>query len=202
MGFKPWPILVDACFSPYLAPPRLSGFGPTQALVIPEKALVAFTPRALALLTVSAMVEGLVKAPLKFIVLRGCALAVTGPLAAILISTLGTRLWLYPMLHSPALITLIWLAGWLGLALADLTTRIVRRDLEAQLASAAAMILKDDEAVDAARTTLALKNLEEEAPPAWRDWFSHRYSRPAFLKRCQHYRRLNASAVPFPPKNA
>jgi len=147
------------------------------------------------------MVEGLVKAPLKFIFLRGCALAVAGPLAAILLSTLGTRLWLYPLLHNPALAILFWLAGWLGLALADFTTRIVRRDLEAQLASAAALILKDDEAVDAALTTLAVKNLEEEAPPAWRDWFSHRYGRPAFLKRCQHYRRLNADPAPTGKKS-
>jgi hypothetical protein len=202
MGTKPWPIPVDTSFSPYLAPPRLSGFGPTQTLIIPEKALVTFTPRALALLTVPAVVEGLVKAPLNFILLRGCALAVAGPLAAILISTLGARLWIYPMFHKPALVLLIWLAAWLGLALADFTTRLVRRDLEAQLAAAAALILRDDEAVDAARSTLALKNLEEEAPPAWRDWFSHNYGRPAFLKRCQHYRRLNANAVPFPPKNA
>jgi len=202
MGSKPWPIRIDTTFSPYLTTPRLSGFGSAQALVIPEKALSAFTPRALALLTVSAMVEGLVKAPLKFILLRGCALAVAGPLAAIFISTLGARMWFYPMFHNPALVILIWLAGWLGLALADFTTRIVRRDLEAQLASAAALILKDEEAVDAARTTLALKNLEEEAPPAWRDWFSQRYGRPAFLKRCRHYRSLNASAGPFPPKNA
>lgn len=198
MGFKPWPIRVDASFSPYLAPPRLSGFGSTQTLVIPEQALGAFTPRALALLTVSAMVEGLVKAPLKFIFLRGCALAVAGPLAAIFISTVGARLWLYPLFHNPSLVILIWLAGWLGLALADFTTRLVRRDLEAQLASAAAQILNDDEALDAARTTLAVKNLEEETPPAWRDWFSPRYGRPAFLKRCRHYRRLNANAAPFP----
>jgi len=201
MGFKPWPIRIDTSFSPYLTTPHLSGFGSTQTLVIPEKALSAFTPRALALLTVSAMVEGLAKAPLKFIFLRGCALAVASPLAAILICTLGARMWFYPILHNPALVILIWLAGWLGLALADFTTRIVRRDLEAQLASAAALILKDDEAVDAARTTLALKNLEEEAPPAWRDWFSPRYGRPAFLKRCQHYRGLNANAAPFPPQN-
>ena len=203
MGFKPWPILIDTSFNPYLTTPRLSGFGSAQVLVIPEKALSAFTPRALALLTVSTMVEGLVKAPLKFIFLRGCAVAVAGPLAAIFICTLGARMWFYPMLHNPALVILIWLAGWLGLALADFTTRLVRRDLEAQLAAAAAMILKDDEAVDAARTTLALKNLEEDNPPPWRDLFNQRYGRPAFLKRCQHYRLVNANSASFPPnKNA
>jgi hypothetical protein len=198
MGFKPWPMRVTTSFNPYLEPPRLSGFGPTQTLVISEKALGAFTPRALNLLTVSAMVEGLVKAPLKLLFLRGSALAVAIPLAAILISTLGTRLWLYPLVHNPALVILVWLAGWLGLILADFTTRLVRRDLSAQLAAAAALILKDDEAADAARTTLAVKNLEEEAPSAWRNWFSLHYSRPVFLKRFQHYRRLNANAIPSP----
>ena len=192
MGFKPWPIRISTTFNPYLEPPRLSGFGPTQTLIISERALSAFTPRALTLLTVSAMVEGLVKAPLKFLLLRGCALAVAGPLAAVFISTLGTRLWLYPLTYNPALVILIWLAGWIGLSLADFSARLVRRDLSAQLAAAAALILKDDEAASAARTALAVKNLEEEAPPAWRNWFSLHYSYPVFLKRFQHYRRLNA----------
>ncbi|MDR2725159.1 MAG: hypothetical protein LBC90_03645 [Candidatus Adiutrix sp.] len=199
MGFKPWPLRVATTFSPFLEPPRLSGFGPTQTLVISEKALGAFTPRALNLLAVSAMVEGLVKAPLKFLFLRGCALAVAVPLAAVFISTLGTRLWLYPLVHNPALIILVWLAGWLGLALADFSTRLVRRDLSTQLAAAAALILKDDEAADAARTTLSVKNLEEETPPAWRNWFSRHHSRPIFLKRFQYYRRLNANAIASQP---
>jgi len=196
MGFKPWPIRVTTTFSPYLEPPRLSGLGPTQTLIIPEKALGAFPPRALILLAVSAVVEGLVKAPLKFIFLRGCALAVAVPLAAVFLSTLGTRLWLYPLTYSPALIILVWLAGWLGLNLADFTTRLVRRDLEAQLAAAAALLVKDDGAAGVARNILAVKNLEEENPPAWRNWFSHRHSQSVFLKRFQHYRRLNANAVP------
>ncbi|MCL2029237.1 MAG: hypothetical protein FWG97_02330 [Deltaproteobacteria bacterium] len=194
MDFRPRPIQVSATFSPYLSPPRLSGLGPTQTLVISEKALAAFTPRALTLLTVSAVVEGLVKTPLKFFLLRLCALAAAGPLAAVFIGTLGARLWLYPMVYNPALIILVWLAAWLGLTLADFTARLVRRDMEAQLAAAAAMILKDDEAVRAARATLAARNLEEEAPPAWRDWFSHSYGAPAFLKRYQHYRRLNSAS--------
>jgi hypothetical protein len=147
-------------------------------------------------------VEGLVKAPLKFIFLRGCALAVAVPLAAVLISTLGNRLWLYPLNCNPSLIILVWLASWFGLTLADFAARIVRRDLEAQLAAAAALILKDDEAIIAARTTLAVKNLEEETPPAWRNWFSRRYSSQIFLKRFQHYRRLNANAINSPPNNA
>jgi hypothetical protein len=196
MGFKPWPIRVATTFNPYLTPPRLSGLGSSQTLIISEKALSAFPPRALTLLTVSAVVEGLVKAPLKFLPLRGCALAVAAPLTAVLLGTLGTHLWLYPLVHNPALITLVWLAGWSGLILAEFATRIVRRDLEAQLSAAAATILKDDAAVGAARVTLAVKNLEEEAPPAWRNWFSHRYSSQAFIKRFQHYRRLNENAVP------
>jgi hypothetical protein len=171
-------------------------------LVISEKALGAFTPRALTFLTVSAVVGGLVKAPLKFVFLRGCALGVAAPLAAVLLHTLGYHLWQYPFINNPALIILVWLAAWFGLNLADFSARIVRRDLEAQLAAAAALILKDDEAVEAARTTLAAKNLEEEAPPAWRNWFSHSYSRQVFMKRFQHYRRLNANAPgrsPGPP---
>jgi hypothetical protein len=200
--FKPWAIRVDTTPSPYLAPPRLSGLGPAQTLVIPENALGAFVPRALNLLTVSAVMEGLVKAPLKILFLRGCALAVVAPLAAVFIKTLGPRLWLYPLIYNPALIILVWLAGWLGLTLANFSARIVRRDLEVQLAAAAALILKDDEAVGSARTTLAVKNLEEDDPPAWRDWFSDRYSRPVFMKRFQHYRSLNANAIPHPPKDA
>ena|GEM_PF-2272803 len=195
MGLKPPPIRVSTAFSPFLAPPRLIGLGPAQTLVISEKALAAFTPRALTFLTISAMLEGLVKAPMKFFCLRLCALAAAVPLAAVLIGTLGTRLWLYPLVFSPSLIILVWLAGWLGLTLADFTSRLVRRDLEAQLAAAASMILKDDEAAGMARAALAAKNLEEEAPPAWRDWFSYSYSSPAFMKRCQHYRRLNEGAL-------
>jgi hypothetical protein len=49
---------------------------------------------------------------------------------------------------------------------------------------------------------MARKNLEEESPPAWRDWFYHSYSTPVFLKRFQHYRRLNANAVASPPEDA
>jgi len=202
LGFKPWPIRVTTTPSPYLAFPRLSGFGPTQILVIPENAPGAFTPRALNLMIVAAAMEGLVRAPLRILFLRGCALAVAVPVAAMFISIIGPRLWLYPLVYNPALILLVWLAAWMGLALADFSARIVRRDLEVQLAAAAAQILKDDEAAGSARATLAVKNLEEEDPPAWRDWFSTHYSRPVFMKRFKHYRHLNKNTVPNPPGDA
>ena len=199
MGLKPWPIRVATTVSPYLSPPRLSGLGPTQTLIIPESALVAFVPRALNLLTLSAVMEGLVKAPLKLFFLRACALLVALPLAAIFISALGRHLWLYPFTYNPALISLVWLAVWFGLTLADLFTRIVRRDLEVQLAAAAAIVLKDDEAAGSARSALAVKNLEEDAPPAWRNMFSRRYSLPVFFKRFQYYRRRNAESAFYHP---
>ncbi|MDR3038116.1 MAG: hypothetical protein LBV21_02325, partial [Candidatus Adiutrix sp.] len=175
---------------PELSPPRLTGFGPTLTLVIPEKALAFFKPREIALLTGSAMVERLVKAPLKFLCLRFFALAAAVPLAALFLSALGPGLWLYPLTFNPALVTLIWPAAWIGLALGDFSSRLTRRELEIQLAAAAAFILKDEGALADALATLAAENLEETSPPAWRELFSRRFSRPAFLKRFQAHRRF------------
>ncbi|GHV57008.1 hypothetical protein FACS189460_2810 [Deltaproteobacteria bacterium] len=191
-GLKAPAFRVDTSFSLELSPPRLIGLGPTLALVIPEKALACFTPREIALLTGSAMVERLVKAPLKFLCLRFAALIAAICLAPVFLGTLGGNLWLYPLSFNPALVTLIWLSAWLGLVLGEFSTRLTRRELEIQLANAAVHIFKDEEALAEALTTLAAKNLEEASPPSWRELFGRRFSRSAFLKRFQARRQLTA----------
>lgn len=183
-------LAVSTSFSPTLEPPRLEGLGRTTRLIIPEKALAAFTPRELSVMVVAAAVSSLVKAPFKFLLLRLCALAVAIPLASIFISTLGLSLWGYPLYISPALLVLVWTAAWIGYGVAEFALRLTRRGMEAQLAAVAVMVTKDEEALPAALATLADKNLEEEAPPAWREIFRHRYSRQAFLKRAKYHQHM------------
>ncbi len=183
-------LLIATDFSPELKAPALSGFGPTQRLIIPERALAAFTPREMSLLVVMAAVGALVKVSVKMLLLRFCALAVAVPLAAILISTVGTGWWGYPLATPPTLVVLVWLAVWLGLGVAEFTIRLTRRILEPQLAAAATTILKDDEALVSALTTMAEKNLEEENPPAWRECLRSRPSLAVFLKRARYHQHL------------
>lgn len=183
-------VMVGGAFRPELEPPRLEGLGPTQRLIIPEKALAAFPPRELAVLVVATAVGGLVKAPLKFLLLRLCALAVAVPLASILISTLGLSLWAYPLQASPALMVLVWLAVWIGALVAEFAARLTRRSLEAQLAAVAEMALEDQEALPQALAIIAEKNLEEDNPPAWREVFRSSYSRQLFLQRVKYHQHM------------
>ncbi len=183
-------LMISSDFDTELRPPRLSGLGPTLTLIISEKALAAFPPREMEVLVVAAVIGALIKAPLKMLLLRFCALAVAVPLAAILISTLGASWWAYPLVTSPALVALIWLAAWIGAGAAELTGRLTHRALAPQLAAAATVILKDEEALVRALMILAERNLEEESPPAWREMFRCRPSRAAFLKRAHYHRHL------------
>jgi hypothetical protein len=141
-------------------------------------------------MVVGAAVGSLVKAPLKFLLLRLCALAVAIPLASIFISTLGLSLWGYPLYISPALLVLVWAATWIGYGVAEFALRLTRRGMDTQLAAVAVMVTKDDEALPAALATLADKNLEEEEPPAWRELFRRRFSRQAFLKRTKYHQHM------------
>lgn len=183
-------LAVSTTFNPELEPPHLKGLGRNLRLVIPEKALAAFTPRELSVLVVGAAVGSLVKAPLKFLLLRLCALAVAIPLASIFISTLGLSLWGYPLYSSPALLALVWAAAWIGYGVAEFALRLTRRGMETQLAAVAVMTTKDDQALPSALATLAEKNLEEDEPPAWRELFRCRFSRQAFLKRAKYHQHL------------
>lgn len=184
-------LMVASGFSPGLEPPYLRGLGKGLRLVIPEKALAQFTPRELELLLVSSAMEGLVKAPLKFLFLRLCSLAVAVPLASIFISAIGGSLWGYPLLVSPALIVLVWAAFWLGHWVAELTIRLTRRSVQVQLAAAASVLLKDEDAVEAALSTLAAANLEETDPPAWREFFLPRHSKKEFLRRIKYQQHIS-----------
>ena len=189
-GLSDQAILVSTSFNPELTPPRLEGLGSSLRLIIPEKNLVAFTPRELGVMVVTGLVGPLVKATLKFLLLRLCAVAVAIPLGSILISTLGVRLWGYPLAFSPALITLVWAVAWLAYGAAELASRLTFRNMEAQLAAAAVALLQDEGALPAALATLANKNLEEDRPPAWREFFRGHYSCRVFLRRVRYYQHL------------
>ena len=190
-GLDPKSIFVSSAYSPELKPPRLEGLGRTLKLVIPEKALAAFTPRELNVMVVAVVAAALIKAPLKFLLLRFCALAVAVPLASILLSTLGVGLWAYPLVHSPALMGLVWLGIWVGAGAAEFTIRMTRRSMDAQLAAVAGMVLADEEALPAALTILTEKNLEENATPAWREIFSARFSRQTFINRAKYHQHMS-----------
>ncbi len=185
-------VMISTAFTPELEPPRLTGLGPTRRLVVPEKALAAFPPRELTVLMVAAVVGALVKAPLKLLLLRLCALAVAVPLASILVTTLGAHLWGYPLAGPPVLITLVWVAVWVGFGLAEFAVRLTRRSLDVQLAAAAVTLLQDEEALASALATLAEKNLEEDSPPAWREVFRRRFSRQVFIRRVKYHRHLSS----------
>jgi hypothetical protein len=189
-GLRLSDVVVSARPEPYLAAPRLEGLGRHMRLVIQEKALAAFSPREMAVLTVIGVMAALVKAPLKFMLARLCSMFVAVPLAAILISAAGASLWAYPLTVSPALAVLFWLAAWSGYWLSELTIRLTSRALGVQLAAAATAVLQDEEALPAALKTLAEKNLEESSPPAWREFLRRSHSRAEFLKRVKYYRHM------------
>ena len=184
-------LLISTTFSPELDPPRLSGLGRTQKVIISEKALASFPPRELSVMVVTAVIGSLVKAPLKYLLLRFCALAVAMPLSAILISTIGTTLWLYPIVINPPLITLIWAGLWLGHNMAEFTAHLTRRGMDTQLAAAASVLLKDEESLLHAVDTLAEKNLEEEEPASWREVFLPRHTRQVFIRKAKYHQHMS-----------
>ncbi|UQZ88114.1 hypothetical protein C4J81_02360 [Deltaproteobacteria bacterium Smac51] len=184
-------IFVSTTFSPELTFPRLEGVGPTTKLIVNEKALSSFPPRELSILVVTGIMDALIKGPLKFMLLRFCSLAVAVPLAAILISTVGASIWAYPLMNNPVLITLVWAAAWVGLIISDFTIRLTSRGMSAQLAAAATMVMKDETSLDAALSTMAKKNLEEESPASWRELFRPQYSHQAFMKRARYHQHMS-----------
>jgi hypothetical protein len=189
-GFPIESILVSSSFCPDLSFPRLTGLGPTAKLVVHEKALASFPPRELSILVLTGVLDSLVNAPLKFMLLRFCSLLVAVPLASILISTIGISFWGYPAITNPALVTLVWAAAWVGLNIADFTIRFTGRSLTVQLAAAAAMALKDESSLETALATMAKRNLEDEAPSGWRELFRRQYTRLAFLKRVRYHQHM------------
>ncbi len=184
-------IFISSTFRPELSFPRLTGLGPTTKLVIQERALASFPPRELSILVVTGVLEALVKGPLKFMLLRFCSLAVTAPLAAILISTVGASFWGYPLISNPALITLVWVSAWVGLNISAFTVRLTGRGLTVQLAAAAAIVIKDESSLETALSTMAQKNLEDERPAYWRELFSRQYGRHTFIKRVKYHRHMS-----------
>lgn len=190
-GLAPRSLTVSTEFTPELKPPVLTGLGPTLKVVIPEKALASFPSRELSVLVVTAVVGALVKTPLKFLLLRFCALAVAVPLASILIGALGAGIWLYPLTVKPGLIVLIWGGMWVGHSLAEFADRLIRRGVDTQLAAAAALLLKDEESLVHAMETLAEKNLEEESPPVWREIFRPRHTRRIFIRKAKYHRHMS-----------
>ena len=190
-SLQPEQIVISTDFISELEPPRLAGLGSRTRLVISEKALNSFSPRELTLMVSGTAMGAMIKAPVRFLLLRLCALAAALPLAAILISILGTRIWGYPLVINPALITLVWLALWLGSLLANLAINLTRRNLDTQLMAMAAIILKDDQAVETALAVLADKNLEEPAPSIWREFFLPRHTQKNFLKKIRYHQHLS-----------
>lgn len=190
-GFSTKDILISSAFRPELSFPKLVGIGPTMRLIIHEKALASFPPRELSILVVTGVMDALVKAPLKFMMLRFCSLLVAVPLASILISTIGASFWGYPLITNPVLVTLVWAAAWVGLNISDFTIRFTSRSLTAQLAAAAAMVVKDESSLETALATMAKKNLEDEEPSGWREMFRRQYTRPAFLKKARYHQHMS-----------
>lgn len=176
-------LAVETSFRPELEKPRVARLNGGDRLVIPEKALVAFPTRALNFLVASAMMEYMARAPRYFLLLRLCGLAVAIPMAAMFINISETGLGPHWGQGSPALLSLVWLAAWLSGLLTALSTHLTRRSLEIQAAAIASIVLKDDESLPLALETLAARNLEEDSPPAWREFFRPSYGRKEFLKR-------------------
>lgn len=189
-GLTSGDILISDDFSPGLKKPWLVGLGRRVKIIIPEKALCAFKPEQLGLLTVSAMVERLAKAPEKMLLLRLSALAVAVPLAGILISLAGPGLWGYPIHKSPALMTMVWLAGWVAFGLGEISIRMTRRSLETQASAVAALLLKNEDSLPQALETFAERNLEQDSPSAIIGFFSPHYDRKRFMKQVRRHQHL------------
>lgn len=185
-------IVVSTTFTPELQPPYLLGLKPRQYLVIPEKALASFPPQELNLLLVMATLEAIIKIPSKIFLLYLCSISISIPLTAILLNTLGVFLWSYPLVTSPLPITLVWFGAWLGLRLADFSTRLIFRTLGPQLAAAATTLLNDENpnALSSTCSTLARYNLEEDSPPAWRKIVRARYTAKTFIKKTLYHQHI------------
>ncbi|MDL2259565.1 hypothetical protein LJB99_01630 [Deltaproteobacteria bacterium OttesenSCG-928-K17] len=189
-GLSSLDVCIGTDYFPGLKRPGLIGLGRRSKLIIPEKCLISFRPRQLNILVTAAIVEALAKAPEKIMLLRFSAIAVAAPLAGILISLVGTGLWGYPARYSPALMTQIWLAGWISFNLAEMSIRMTRRSIETQAAAVAAMLLKDGEALEEALAILAERNLEEESPSAITGFFSPHYDRKRFMKHVRQHQHM------------
>jgi len=184
-------LAISLDFSPYLKRPCLRGFGSTTELIMDEKTLVAFSPRSLNFLIASAVLENISKAPFSYLFIRLCAVAVAAPLAAMFLNMTESGLWLYPLGEGgPALICLVWLAAWVASQMSAVAIHLTRRSIEIQTAAAALIILRDEESLSQALDTLADRNLEENSPPAWREFFLPSYGRKNFLKRVNFVRHM------------
>ncbi|MGL4209889.1 MAG: hypothetical protein ACRCTY_10950 [Candidatus Adiutrix sp.] len=183
-------ILISTDFKPELDLPTVEWHKFRLRLIISEKALHDFPCDQLRLALAFGVLGWVVKMPLKIFLLRFFVLAAGVPITAILISTVGVAQWAYPLVVSPAIVTLIWLGAGFSLTLYYVVLGGLFRALNTQLATASAMILKDDDALEGVLKTLAEKNLESESPPWWQKLFHFRHSRSEFLKRAKFQQHL------------
>ncbi len=183
-------IMVSTTFSPFLELPRLEGLGNKRLLVIPERALASFTPQEMEVLVTSSLISSILKLPQKLMFLRFCVVAISFPIAAILISSIGHFWWKYPLFLNPALASLIALSLWFGAYLVTLSQNFLMRTLATQLGAAAGILLDDQKSLASALSTLADKNLEPENIPAWQELFRPLFSRVRFLKKVHQQEHL------------
>ncbi|MDR2338788.1 MAG: hypothetical protein LBF40_01420 [Deltaproteobacteria bacterium] len=149
---KAW---VDRSFHPGLRPPFVLG----GRLVIPEKALSAFPPSALKALIVRAVLSHLVRIPRNFAIYGFLSLALSAPIALILLNSLGLMVG-YPIVGSPALVALFWMGAWAALCFSEFSGLLLSRTLCLKLSAATVAVTKDVHGLFESIGTLARYNLE------------------------------------------
>jgi hypothetical protein len=164
-------VWVDTAFAEGLrAPYVLAG-----RVIIPEKALSAFPPPALRSLIVAALLARLVNIPRNTLVYRSLSMALSAPVALILINTLGLGAG-YPLTFSPGLMALFWLGCWAAWWFSEFSRLLLSRALTLKLSAAAVAVTRDVPALFDAINILARYNMEPWKKSFFQDLFRPRPS--------------------------
>ncbi|MDR3153831.1 MAG: hypothetical protein LBW85_06065 [Deltaproteobacteria bacterium] len=162
-------ILISTAFRPGLAAP----FPMAGKIIVPEKALAAFPPKALEARIAAAALERLVSASRNLTVLRFFSMALAAPGSLILLNSVGLFFG-YPLAATPGLAGLIWAGGWGAFWFSELAALFVERAVSARLLATVAAITMDARSLFESIELMARWNLDPARQTPLLDFFRPR----------------------------
>ncbi|MDR2444057.1 MAG: hypothetical protein LBE31_11115 [Deltaproteobacteria bacterium] len=154
-------------FQPGLSMPFYMG----SNVVVSGKALAAFTPEALKIGVVMAIMGQMLKLERNYLFMRLTVLGLAVPWAIIILHSLGFFLG-FPLVIGPSLIPLIWLAVWLAYRTSNFLEANLKRFLCHKFNSAALTVTSNSFAIIASIGTMARYNLIPWSAPWWQRVFA------------------------------
>ncbi|MDR1079380.1 MAG: hypothetical protein LBQ79_00070, partial [Deltaproteobacteria bacterium] len=165
----PEDVLVSTAFYPGLPAP----FPMAGRILVPEKALRAFPPKALEVRVAAAALCRVVSSGRSIALLRFFSMSLAVPAALILLNSAGI-LYGYPVVVRPPLVALVWAGIWAAFWFSEFAALYVERTVSARVSATVAAVTLDARSLFESVEITARGNLDPATQTPWLDFFRPR----------------------------